>query len=172
MMQHAGNSLQVFSLSKFVTGLVDDMATRTQGRVQLETPRDVAHVVAHRAELQTALEQFLLDASNHAGSKSGPVLAIKERRQRVELRVMDLRLDAPEAALERTLLAPGSPPDGLEALGELVRAIQNSHGDVKLSLEDSWGVVLTASLVRARPRVETAPEAALLRLRDKPVRIG
>ncbi len=172
MMQQAGHSLQVFSLSKFVTGLVDDMATRTQGRVQLETPRDVAHVVAHRAELQGALEHFLLEASSHAGSKSGPVLAIKERRQRVELRIMDLRLDAPEAALERTLLAPGNPPEGLEALGELVRTIQNSHGDVKLSLEDSWGVVLTASLVRARPRVETAPEAALLRLRDKPVRIG
>lgn len=172
IMQQTVSSLQVFSLSKFVAGVVNDVALRTGGKVQLQTPRDEAHVVAHRADLQQALDVFLTEAARHAGTKGGPVLALRQKRLRVELRIMDLRLDAPQPALERALLAPSSPPPGLDSLGGLIRAVENSHGEVTLSSEETFGTVLSASFVRARPRVQPAAEIPELRLYNKPVQIG
>jgi hypothetical protein len=172
IMQQTVNALQVFSLSKLLSTVVADLSLRTDGKVQLQTPRHEAHVVAHRADLQKALEAFLVEAARHAGSKSGPVLSVKEKRLRVELRIMDLRLDAPQLALERTLMAPSRPPPGLDCLGALIRAVENSHGEVKLCTEESWGTVLCASLVRARPRIEEVPEVPQLRVYNKPVQIG
>lgn len=172
IMQQTVSSLQVFSLSKLLAGLVQQNAHRTEGKLQLQTPRAEGYVVAHRADLERALETFLIDAGRHAGGKGGPVLSLVEKRSRVELRIMDLRLDAPRPALERTLRAPSSPPPGLDALGALIRAVENSHGDVRLSSDDSWGTVLVASLVRARPRVEPPPEVPPLRLYNKPLQIG
>lgn len=172
IMQQTVSSLQVFSLSKLLVSLVQDGAHQADGKLQLQTPRVEAHVVAHRAELERALATFLSEAARRAGNKDGPVLAVQEKRARIELRIMDLRLDAPRPALERTLRAPSSPPPGLDALGELIRAVQNSHGDVRLSSDESWGTVLVASLVRARPRVEPPPEVPPLRLYNKPLQIG
>lgn len=172
IMQQTVSSLQVFSLSKLVTRIVSDLAHRTGGKVQLQTPRDEAHIVAHRADLQQALEAFLLEAARHSASKGGPVLALRQKRLRVELQIMDLRLDAPQPALERALLAPSNPPPGLAQLGELIRAVENSHGEVKLSAEESFGTVLSASFVRARPRVQPSQEVPELRLYNKPVQIG
>jgi hypothetical protein len=172
IMNQTVSSLQVFSLSKVVTSTIATVAHRTDGKVKLQTPRDEAHVVAHRADLEQALEGFLVDAAQHAGKSAGPVVAIAQKRLRVDLKIMDLRLDAPTPALERTLLAPSSPPPGLDSLAELVRAVENSHGEVRIRSEQTWGTVITASLVRARPRVAEVAEVTHLRLHNKPVRIS
>lgn len=165
-------SLQVFSLSKMVTSVVGDAAHRTGGKVRLQTPRDDAFVVAHRAELQTALLEFLVEAALRVGKSKGPVVAIGLGEQRVELTILDLRLDAPTPALERTLMAPSNPPPGLDSLAELVRAVENGHGEVDLRTEKVWGTVLVASLIRARPRVvENAPDISHLRLHNRPVKV-
>ena len=54
----------------------------------------------------------------------------------------------------------------------MIRAVENCHGEVKLSSEETFGTVLSASFVRARPRVQPAPEVPELRLYNKPVQIG
>jgi hypothetical protein len=171
ILQQTVSSLQVFPLSKLLADLVAQIAHRTEGKVALQSPRDECHVVAHRADLESALETFLVEAARHAGGKNGPVLALSEKRSRVELRILDLRLDAPRPALERTLRAPSSPPAGLDALGGLILAVENSHGEVRLASDQSWGTVLVLALIRARPRVEVQSGVPPLRLYNKPVRI-
>jgi len=171
IMQQTVSSLQVFPLSKLLADLVQHIAHRTEGKVALQTPRDECHVVAHRADLETALEAFLVEAARHSGAKNGPVLALAEKRSRIELRILDLRLDAPRPALERTLRAPSNPPAGLDALGALILAVENSHGDVRLSSDQSWGTVLVLALIRARPRIEVQAGVPPLRIYNKPVRI-
>ncbi len=171
IMQQTVSSLQVFPLSKLLADLVQHISHRTEGKVALQSPRDECHVVAHRADLETALEAFLVEAARHSGGKSGPVLALAEKRSRIELCILDLRLDAPRPALERTLRAPSNPPAGLDALGALILAVENSHGEARLASDQSWGTVLVLALIRARPRIEAKSGVPPLRLYNKPVRI-
>ncbi len=147
-----GDPLVVLPLSRALQDMVSDIAPRTDGKLRLQTPRFPGYVVAHREEVLRALEAFLLEAAAASGT-SGPTLVMKERGKRVELVILDLQLGAPAAALKRTLLAPSKPPPGLQALGELTRAIENSHGSVTLRNEEGWSTQLTASFVRANPHV-------------------
>ncbi|MBN2194456.1 MAG: hypothetical protein JW751_16685 [Polyangiaceae bacterium] len=159
-----GDPLVVFSLAQLLRDVVDDVSRRTQGRIKLQTPRILAHVVGHRRELTAALVDFLTEAAGADGKRSAPILTLKERQYRIELTIMDVQLGAPTGAVRRTLLAPSQPPPGLLGLGALTRAVENSHGSVAFRQEEGWGIRLTASLVRARPRVEPEPAAAVVAL--------
>jgi hypothetical protein len=53
-----------------------------------------------------------------------------------------------------------------------VLAVENSHGELRIRSEETWGPVISASFVRARPRVEPAPDVTHLRVYNTPVRIG
>lgn len=162
-----GDPLTVFSLAEALQQVTTAIAPRTQGSVRLQTPRVMGNVVAHRQELLGAIESFLVGVVEGSGAP-GPTLALRERSNRVELTILDLRLGAPPGALRRTLVAPSEPPPGLGPLGQLTRAVQNSHGIITARHEDGWGVQLTLSLVRAHPRVVARPAVdAALRLAPK-----
>src|SRR5690606_21272169 len=128
--QH-GDPLMVFSLSRLLQRTVSSLSTETGGKVKLQTPRAEAHVVAHRRELKDNFEQFLVTAGQLAGKHAGPIVSVQEHEHRILVRILDLRLGAPAAALERAILAPSVPPAGLASLGNLVRAVENSHGYVE-----------------------------------------
>lgn len=50
-------------------------------------------------------------------------------------------------------MAPGAAPAGLEPLGRLILAVEDSHGQAELKTNDGWGITLTITLLRAHPRV-------------------
>jgi hypothetical protein len=170
MVAVGGDQLVVFSLSRLVQRLVTTLSASAS--VKLQTPREPAHVIGHRVELREALEAFFINASSQSSKGGGPVVSIKEHADRVELRVLDLKLGVPSAALQRTVQAPSVPPPGLNPLGALVRAVENSHGRVELKTDGSWGAELELTFVRARPRIESA-EAILqnLKVSQQPLRI-
>jgi hypothetical protein len=65
----------------------------------------------------------------------------------------------PESALERVLVAPTAAPAGLESLGRLVLAAEDSHGQAEIRTNDGWGITLVITLLRAHPRLRVeAPE--------------
>ena len=161
---HRGDPLTVFSLTQVAKSVVDAAAKKTNGSVKLQTPRVMAHVVGHRQEITRSLADFLVEAASGLGARTAPILTVRERQHRVELTIMDLQLGAPGAAVKRTLLAPSQPPPGLSSLGALIRNVENSHGTVSLRNEEGWGLRLTLSFVRARPRVEPEPSAAVVSL--------
>lgn len=163
-----GDPLVVFSLARLLQRIVSTLS----GTVKLQTPREPAHVVGHRTELKEALEGFLVGAATDGGKSGGPVVSVKEHPDRIEVRILDLKLGVPSAALQRAVLAPSAPPPGLNHLGALIRAVENSHGHAELRTDGSWGVELELSLVRARPRMESA-EAVLANLKGshRPVRV-
>ncbi|WP_437939236.1 hypothetical protein [Sorangium sp. So ce341] len=65
-------------------------------------------------------------------------------------------LGLPESALQRVLTAPGAAPAGLEPLGRLILAVEDSHGQAELKTNDGWGITLTVTLLRAHPRAFVA----------------
>lgn len=157
--------LAVFSLSQVVVDVVETVTRRTHGKVGLQSPRVAAHVLGHRREITEALQAFLIDLVGHQAKHEGPTIVLKERQNRVELTIVDLRLGVPTAALRRTLLAPSEPPPGLDPLAALARAIENSHGSLQLRDDDGgWGSRLTANLLRAKPRLEPTPLAPVVAL--------
>ncbi len=159
-----GTGLTVFSLARLLQRMVSSLSSDSRSKVKLQTPREPAHVVGYRAELKEALEDFLIAAGSLAGKASGPIVSVREFDHRVQVRLLDLKLGAPAAALERTVLAPSVPPPGLASLGNLVRAVENSHGYVEVRTDDSWGLELELNFVRARPRIEN-PDAVLENLK-------
>jgi hypothetical protein len=163
-----GDPLVVFSLSRLLQRIVSTMG----GGVKLQTPREAAHVVGHRGELKDSIEAFLMGVMAEGGKAAVPVVSVKEAGDRVEVRILDLRMGVPTAALERAVLAPSAPPPGLNHLGGLVRAVENSHGRAELHSDGSWGVELELNFVRARPRIESAEAVlATLKGKDRPVRV-
>ncbi|MDX2055631.1 MAG: hypothetical protein SFV15_24730 [Polyangiaceae bacterium] len=161
--------LTVFSMAQVITDVVDTVARRNQGNIRLQAPRVVAQVIGHRPELSATLEQFLVEAAAREGSGTGPVVTIRERHLRVEVSLLDLRLDVPTAALKRTLTAPADPPAGLASLGALAAAVENSHGRLTLRSEEGWGTSLIISLLRAHPKISTEPGADIVPLRKPKV---
>ncbi len=145
--------LSIFSLSDLVSEVTAAASRRTGRPVRFEPPRTRAHVAGQRARLARALEEFLVDACARLGADRGPVVRIQERHNTITLSVMDLQLGLPSGALQRAVDAPSEAPDGLDALGQLVVAVEDSLGRVGLKGEDGWGATLTAGLVRARPRL-------------------
>jgi hypothetical protein len=149
-----GDPLVVVSLAKLVASAVQSAAMRTSGHVKLQTPRDAANVIAHKTSFRKALEEFLVEAVEQGGKGSAPVLVLSEAEGLIELKIVDLRLGAPVAALRRTLLAPSEPPPGLDAFARFALAVENSHGSLSLDTQEGWGSTLTTRLLKARPRVE------------------
>lgn len=163
-----GDPLTVFSLAEVVSDCVEAIARDAQVRLRFQTPRAPGHVIAHRQDLTQAFTAFLIDVARSQPAGAGPVITMKERRQWVELTVIDLKLGVPEVAMQRTVLAPSVPPPGLEPLAGFVRAIEESHGQVRVAGEQSWGVKLTVSLLRARPRVQPSALGQIIRISEIP----
>jgi hypothetical protein len=163
-----GDPLTVFSLAELATDVVEAIARDLHTKLRFQTPRVPAHVIGHRRELTEALTGLLRDVATSQPGNQGPVLTIKERRHWVELTLIDLTLGVPEPAMQRTVLAPSIPPPGLEPLATFVQAVEESHGEVRMSGEKSWGTKLTVSLLRARPRVTSSTLGRLIRLSEAP----
>lgn len=163
-----GDPLSVFSLAELASDVVEAIARDLHVKLRFQTPRVPAHVIGHRRELTEALTGLLRDVATSQPGNQGPVLTLKERRHWVELTLIDLTLGVPEPAMQRTVLAPSIPPPGLEPLATFVQAVEESHGEVRMSGEKSWGVKLTVSLLRARPRVMSSTLGRLIRLSEAP----
>jgi hypothetical protein len=163
-----GDALSVFSLAELASDVVEAIARDLHVKLRFQTPRVQAHVIGHRRELTEALTGLLRDVATSQPGNQGPVLTLKERRHWVELTLIDLTLGVPEPAMQRTVLAPSIPPPGLEPLATFVQAVEESHGEVRMSGEKSWGVKLTVSLLRARPRVTSSTLGRLIRLSEAP----
>jgi hypothetical protein len=163
-----GDPLTVFSLAELATDVVEAIAKNLHVKLRFQTPRVPAHVIGHRRELTEALTGLLRDVATSQPGNQGPVLMLRERRHWVELTLIDLTLGVPETAMQRTVLAPSIPPPGLEPLATFVQAVEESHGEVRMSGEKSWGVKLTVSLLRARPRVTASALGRLIRLSEAP----
>jgi hypothetical protein len=163
-----GDPLSVFSLAELASDVVEAIARDLHVKLRFQTPRVPAHVIGHRRELTEALTGLLRDVATSQPGNQGPVLMLRERRHWVELTLIDLTLGVPEPAMQRTVLAPSIPPPGLEPLANFVQAVEESHGEVRMSGEKSWGVKLTVSLLRARPRVTSSTLGRLIRLSEAP----
>lgn len=163
-----GDPLSVFSLAELATDVVEAIARDLRVKLRFQTPRVPAHVIGHRRELTDALTGLLRDVATSQPGNQGPVLTLRERRHWVELTLIDLTLGVPEPAVQRTVLAPSIPPPGLEPLATFVQAVEESHGEVRMSGEKSWGMKLTVSLLRARPRVTSSTLGRLIRLSEAP----
>ncbi|HKY36896.1 MAG TPA: hypothetical protein VJN18_13205 [Polyangiaceae bacterium] len=150
------DALSIFSLTQLVAEVTAAASRRTGRAVRFEPPRTLAYVAGQRQVLARALEEFLVDAATRQGAELGPVVRIQERHNNVTLSVLDLQLGLPSGALQRAVDAPTEAPEGLDALGELVVAVEDSLGRVGLKGEGGWGTTLSAGLVRARPKLPMA----------------
>jgi hypothetical protein len=128
-----GDSLVVFSLAELASDVVEAIARDLHVKLRFQTPRVPAHVIGHRRELTEALTGLLRDVATSQPGNQGPVLMLRERRHWVELTLIDLTLGVPEPAMQRTVLAPSIPPPGLEPLATFVQAVEESHGEVRMS---------------------------------------
>jgi hypothetical protein len=162
----AGDPLAVFSLSELMAGIVDDIAQQARVRLRFQTPRVLGHVVAHKKQLTEAVTQFLLDIARNKTAAEAAVLTVRESLQRVDLTIVHLKLGVPSAAVASAALAPSVPPPGLDALARLVTAVEDSHGQVRVKSTEGWGLRLTASLMRARPRVQRVGTGQVVHIVD------
>jgi hypothetical protein len=148
--------LTVVPVAELIESAVSAAARRSGRSIHFERPRSVLHAVVHRRAVVTALENFLVEAAQNTGTGRGPTIAVVERRHRVEISILDVKLGLPGGALKRALRAPTAPPEGLDAFGQLIAAIEDSHGLATVRSGEGWGVVVIAQLVRGR-----SPLAAL-----------
>jgi len=154
------DAITVFSLPELVAGVVATASRRSGRAVRFEPPRSLAKVAGRARPFGAALEEFLADAASRSAGQHGPVVTITERRNSVELNVLDLELGLPSATLKRAVAAPTEPPEGLRSLARLVLAIEDSLGRASLRSEDGWGVTFSATLVVARPRVNVPADGS------------
>ncbi|WP_437673601.1 hypothetical protein [Sorangium sp. So ce131] len=151
----ATDPLCAFQLGDLVADAVASAARATGRAVRLEPIRGATHALGHRGELTQVLEAFLTDVASRGLPGHGPVVSVREAPQGVQLSILDVGfgLGLPESALQRVLTAPGAAPAGLEPLGRLILAVEDSHGHAELKTNDGWGITLTVTLLRAHPRV-------------------
>ena len=149
-----------------MAGIVDDIAQQARVRLRFQTPRVLGHVVAHKKQLTEAVTRFLLDIAHNKTAAEAAVLTVRESLQRVDLTIVHLKLGVPSAAVASAALAPSVPPPGLDALARLVTAVEDSHGQVRVKSTEGWGLRLTASLMRARPRVQRAGTGQVVHIVD------
>jgi hypothetical protein len=150
--------LSSFPLSDVIAQAVAGTARATGRQIKIEPMRGQGHVIGHRAALERALETFLAEVAGQSPAGQPPVISVRETSTAVELSILDwsLGFGLPESALQRVLIAPGAAPPGLEVLGRLIMAIEDSHGALQIRSEDGWGLTLVMSLLRAKPRVKMA----------------
>jgi hypothetical protein len=149
----AADGLNSFPLAEFVHEAVHG-ANRISGRrVMLEPSTTLAHAIGRRHGLLSALRGFLADVA----SERGPVLVVREKPTAVEIVLHDLDLGVPLGALERVLEAPNHPPAGLDSLGRLILAVEESHGTMRLVEGRGWSLRLAIRLHRARSVVQAGP---------------
>ena len=122
-------------------------ANRTLKRqVLLEPSMTAAHCIGKKTQLAAALRAFLPDSA----MQESPVLVLREKSRDLELVIHDLDLGVPAGALDRVMNAPHHPPAGLEALGRLILAVEDSHGSMRVVSGRGWGSRLILRLHRAR----------------------
>jgi hypothetical protein len=161
--RESADPLCAFALGELVAEAVAASARATGRALRLEPLRGAVHALGHRGELMHALEAFLADMSGRALPGRQPALAVRETPQGAQLSVLDVGfgLGLPESALERVLVAPTAAPAGLEPLGRLVIAVEDSHGQAELRTNDGWGITLVITLLRAHPRLRVeGPESS------------
>lgn len=147
------DALAVFSMTDLVGSLLAEAGELGETRVRLQTPRTHGTVVAHREAVRCALREFVLDVSART-AESRAVITIEDADGYVELKFLDVQLGVPAGAVRRALATPSIPPPGLGTVGQLAKAIEDSHGRVRVESDVDWGTTVTIELVRARPRIE------------------
>ena len=138
------DELNAFVLVTAVEEAVAAVNRTSRRRVILEPSNSIAQSIAKRRILMSALRGFLLESA----SDQSPVIVIREKPRDVEIVIHDLDLGVPMGAIERVLNAPHHPPPGLEPLGRLILAVEESHGSMRLGKARGWGM---------RPRHSFAP---------------
>lgn len=153
--------LNAFPLGEIVAEAVAAASRASNRALRLEPIRGVAHAIGHRAELSHALTALLIDLASRGLPGHGPVVSVREVPQGVQLSILDVGfgLGLPESALQRVLMAPSAAPPGLEPLGRLIVAVEDSHGEAELKTNDGWGITLMVTLLRAHPRLSAAAAA-------------
>ncbi|MCC6558943.1 MAG: hypothetical protein IT372_38945, partial [Polyangiaceae bacterium] len=154
--------LSTFPLGEVVAEAVAAAARATSRSLRLDPIRGAPYAIGHRAELSQALVALLTDVAGRGLPGHGPVVSVREVTHGVQLSILDVGfgLGLPESALQRVLMAPSAAPPGLEPLGRLIVAAEDSHGEVELRTNDGWGITLVLTLPRAHPRLATtAPDA-------------
>jgi len=167
--------LCAFALGELVTETVTASARSTGRTLKLEPIRGPVHALGHRGELAQALEAFLVDMSSRALPGHQPAISVRETPQGAQLSILDVGfgLGLPESALERVLIAPNAAPAGLESLGRLILAAEDSHGQAELRTNDGWGITLVVTLLRGHPRLSAAaPEAGRISTTPNVIALG
>jgi hypothetical protein len=138
--------LAAFPLASVVRDAIAGANRTLQRQVLLEPSMTTAHCIGKKGQLTAALRAFLTDSA----MQESPVLVLREKSRDLELTIHDLELGVPAGALDRVLNAPHHPPAGLEALGRLILAVEDSHGSMRVVSGRGWGSRLILRLHRAR----------------------
>jgi hypothetical protein len=141
--------LGAFPLASVVREAITGANRTLQRQVLLEPSMSAAHCIGKRAQLTAALRSFLTESA----MQESPVLVVREKARDLELVIHDLDLGVPAGALDRVMNAPHHPPAGLEALGRLILAVEESHGSMRVVSGRGWGSRLILRLHRARSGV-------------------
>lgn len=141
-----GDELSDFGLSDAVTEMVASANRTALRHIILEPTTSQARCIGKRTRLMAALKNFLTDSAD----QQAPVIVLREKTREVELVIHDLDLGVPMGAIERTMNAPRHPPAGLDSLGRLILAVEESHGSMRLADARGWGMRLVIRLHRAR----------------------
>lgn len=143
---HNVEELSAFPLASVVRDAIAGVNRTLKRQVLVEPSMSPAHCIGKKAQLTSALRAFLTDSA----MQESPVLVLREKSRDLELIIHDLDLGVPAGALERVLNAPHHPPAGLEALGRLILAVEESHGSMRVVSGRGWGSRLILRLHRAR----------------------
>src|SRR6185436_2001209 len=138
--------LAAFPLASVVRDAIAGANRTLKRQVLLEPSMTSAHCIGKRVQLTAALRTFLADSA----IQESPVLVLREKLRDLELIIHDLELGVPAGALDRVMNAPHHPPPGLEALGRLILAVEDSHGSMRVVSGRGWSSRLILRLHRAR----------------------
>jgi hypothetical protein len=138
--------LAAFPLASMVRDAIAGANRTLKRQVLVEPSMTTAHCIGRKAQLTAALRAFLTDSA----MQESPVLVLREKSRDLELVIHDLELGVPAGALDRVMNAPHHPPAGLEALGRLILAVEDSHGSMRVVSGRGWGSRLILRLHRAR----------------------
>lgn len=138
--------LSAFPLATVVRDAIAGAHRALRRQVLVEPTMTSGYCIGKQAQLTQALRSFLTDAA----AQQSPVLVVRERTRDLELAIHDLDPGVPPGAIERVIQAPHHPPPGLESLGRLIVAVEESHGSMRVLPGRGWGSRLSLRLHRAR----------------------